>query len=233
MRFLPLALVAVLALPAIPAAADAVDSAVNGTRATSLPNRAELEAVANASAASQASRGQLAHVSLSGLTSVCSAVGEIVGAGPAIAPIFELFLQSGTHRPLLLSSNWTAMGTGSASGADGKIYVSVVFCTEISQSSTAVPPPAPPPPPASDPAPAPSNPPTTTMEPAPIRAATPIALSVVSVPSFGDVFYRLFTGDLDEQWIVLTGPSSGVPILGPSLFLSPAYWTVPSGPAIS
>ena len=242
MRFLPLALVAVLALPAIPASADAVDSAVNGTRATPLPNRSELEAVANSSAASQASRGQLAHISLSGLTSVCSAAGEIVGAGSSIAPIFELFLQSGTHRPLLLSSNWTAMGTGSATGADGKIYVSVVFCTESSPSSAAAPPPAPPPPPAttpppppptSNPGPAPSSPPATTVRTAPIQAMAPTAPTAVSVPSFEEVFYRLFTGDLDAQWIVLTGPSSGVPILGPSLFLSPAFWTVPSGPAIS
>lgn len=123
------------------------------------------------------------------------------------------------------------MGTGSATGADGKIYVSVVFCTEINPSSAA---PAPPPPPqTSNPEPAPGNPPATTTRTAPIQAVTPAAPIAVSVPSFDDVFYRLFTGDLDEQWIVLTGSSSGVPILGPSLFLSPAYWTVPSGPAIS
>ncbi|MEX1005131.1 MAG: hypothetical protein WD156_07165 [Acidimicrobiia bacterium] len=231
MRFLPLALVAVLALPAIPASADAVDSAVNGTRATPLPSRGELEAVANSSAASQASRGQLAHTSLSGVTSVCLAAGEIVGAGASIAPIFELFLQSATHRPLLLSSNWTAMGTGSATGADGKIYVSVVFCTETNPSSAAVAPP--PPPPSSNPAPVTSNQPATTRGSAPIQAVTPVTPITVAVPSFDDVFYRLFTGDLHEQWIVLTGPSNGLPMIGPSLFVSPVFWTISVGPTIS
>jgi hypothetical protein len=228
---LPLALVAVLAFPAIPASADAVDSAVNGTRATPLSNRAELESVANASAANQASRGQLAHTSLSGLTSVCSAAGEIVGAGSSIPLIFELFLQSGTHRPLLLSSNWTAMGTGSATGVDGKIYVSVVFCTEISPSSGGAASPPPAPAPASEPPP--SNPPAATTKSAPIQATTAAAPIAPAVPSFDDVFYRLFTGELDEQWITLTGPTGGLPVLGPSLFLSPAYWTVLFGPAIS
>ena len=124
------------------------------------------------------------------------------------------------------------MGTGSATGADGKIYVSVVFCTEITPGSGA-PASSPPPPPTPAPNPPPSSAPVTTTKSAPIQSTTGAAPLALSVPSFDDVFYRLFTGDLDEQWITLTGPSPGGPILGPSLFLSPAYWTVASGPAIS
>ena len=122
------------------------------------------------------------------------------------------------------------MGTGSATGADGKIYVSVVFCTETSPSSAA----ASPPPPAEATTPPPSAPrATTTPDVAPVQASPAAAPVAVSVLSFEDVFYRLFTGDLDERWITLTGSSSGLLVLAPSLFVSPAFWTVLNRPAIS
>ena len=109
---LALTLAAVLVLPAVPAAADAVDSAVASTRGSGLPNRAELEQVANASASRQAANLQISHISLSPVTSICSSAGEIVGAAASVQRVFELFMESGYHRDLLLSSAWTAMGTG-------------------------------------------------------------------------------------------------------------------------
>ena len=68
---LALTVAVVSVLPALPAAADAVDSAVNGSRSSSLPNRSELEQVANASAARQAAAGAISHASLSPLTGIC------------------------------------------------------------------------------------------------------------------------------------------------------------------
>jgi hypothetical protein len=91
---MPLALAAVLALPAVPASADAVDAAVNGSRSGALPIRVPRRRARQLAAARRRQRGAVAHVSLAGLTSVCSAAGEIVGAGPSVRLIFDLFLQS-------------------------------------------------------------------------------------------------------------------------------------------
>lgn len=172
---------------------------------------------------------------------MCSAAGEIVGAGSSIPPIFELFLQSGVHRPLLLSSQWTAMGTGAATASDGKIYVSVVFCTELNPAASAPAPPAPPPPPppASTPPPPAIRPATAPKSTSSAPASAPTSFRAAPVapaprlPAFDEVFYRLFTGDLSDRWVSLTAAGTGQPLLGPSLFLSPAYWTIPVGPAIS
>lgn len=219
-----LTLAAVLLIPAIPASADAVDTAVNGARSTPLPVRAEVESVARSSASNQAATGQLAHTSLSGLTSVCTAAGEIVGAGNSIPAIFELFLQSSTHRPLLLGSNWTAMGTGAVTGSDGRIYVSVVFCQETNPGS-GVPEPPPPPPPTAAPSSSPAAA-SGTVQPALSPAEPPM-------PSLDEVFYRLVTGDLADLWLEIAASSTTAPEVGPSLFLAPAYWTTLSTPALS
>lgn len=219
-----LTLAAVLLLPAIPASADAVDTAVNGARSTPLPVRAEVESVARSSASNQAATGQLAHTSLSGLTGVCTAAGEIVGAGNSIPAIFELFLQSSTHRPLLLGSNWTAMGTGAVTGSDGRIYVSVVFCQETNPGS-GVPEPPPPPPPTAAPSSSPAAA-SGTVQPALSPAEPPM-------PSLDEVFYRLVTGDLADLWLEIAASSTTAPEVGPSLFLAPAYWTTLSTPALS
>lgn len=50
--------------------------------------------------------------------------------------------------------------------------------------------------------------------------------------SYHEVFFRLFTGELNDKWISATafGP---VPIVGPSLFLPEALWVVSSTPALS
>jgi hypothetical protein len=218
---MPLAVAAVLVLPALPASADAVDSAVNGSRSTALPNRAELEQVANASAARQAADGAISHSSLSGLTGICSASGEIVGVGPSIQMIFDLFLQSASHRELLLSGAWTAMGTGAVTDAAGQIYVSVVFCTELSPSAVAPTPPSPPPP-------------STTAG----SAVTPVqyfvaAPSLAPMVSFHEVFYRLITGDLSDIWLALSGQVYVRPDLGPSPFVPLSAWFIPSAPTLN
>jgi hypothetical protein len=232
---LPLALVAVLMLPAVSASADAVDSAVNGARSSSLPNRAELEQFANSSASRQAAAGAISHASLSSLTSICSSAGEIVGAGSSVQVVFDLFLKSSSHRSLLLSSAWTAMGTGLATGADGKLYIAVVFCTEVSPSGGGAPPPPPPPPPSPPPPPPPS--PTAPAAPQTSAVAPSIPLPAPAperaVTSYHEVFFRLFTGELTDQWISATAFGPAAPIVGPSLFLPEARWVVSATPALS
>jgi hypothetical protein len=218
-------------LPALPAAADAVDSAVNSSRATSLPNRSELEQVANASAARQAAAGAISHASLSPVTGICSSAGEIVGAGPSVQTVFDLFLKSSTHRQLLLSPAWTAMGTGAATGSDGKIYIAVVFCTEINPTSGSAPAPNPPPPATSPTPPAGSS---STPSTSPIAASVPAPPAAPTLAAFSDVFFRLFTGELTDLWQVATVvASSNAPDLAPAPFLSIADWTVPAEPALS
>lgn len=223
-RFLIFTVAVVTMLPALPAAADAVDSAVNGTRSGWLPNRAELEQVANASAARQAAAGAISHASLSPVTGICSSAGEIVGAGPSVQSVFDLFLKSATHRQLLLSNAWTAMGTGAVNGSDGKIYISVIFCTEFQPSGGSAP--SAPPPPAPTSSPARSG----------VVAAAPrvVAPPPPPVAAFGDVFFRLFTGELDDLWTAITvTASSNAPGLAPTPFLSVEYWSVATAPALS
>lgn len=223
---MPITLVAALMLPALGASADAVDSAVNNSRSSWLPNRSEVEQVANSSASRQAANGAIAHTSLSGLTSICSTAGEIVGAGSSVEVVFDLFLQSAHHRELLLSSLWTAMGTGAVTGADGKIYISVVFCQELNPT-TASPPPADPPPPAPSPPPPPPA-------PSPSSSVLP-QVSQVDAPTFtafNDVFFRLFTGDLSDLWAATAIESPDQPEIGPALFLPMSEWTVPALPTL-
>lgn len=54
-----------------------------------------------------------------------------------------------------------------------------------------------------------------------------------TVTSYHEVFFRLFTGELNDQWISATAFGPAVPIVGPSLFLPEARWVVSSTPALS
>ncbi|MFP5333031.1 MAG: CAP domain-containing protein [Acidimicrobiia bacterium] len=211
----------VMVLPAVPASADAVDSAVAAARGSSLPIRAELEQTAQSSASRQAANLQIAHTSLNSLTAICSNAGEIVGSGPSVQAVFDLFMQSGYHRDLLLSSNWTAMGTGAVTGSDGKIYVSVVFCREFQPTTVSPPPTEPPPPP--------------TASTRQVAAAAPVVLSPAppTYPGFHDVMALLLEGELGELWESTLRSGSGAPPLAPSPFSSPSTWVAAWVPALS
>jgi hypothetical protein len=169
-----------LILASAPAAlADEVDSAVAAARGGGLPIRAEVEQTAVSSAAAQASAGRLAHASLGHLLSICEAAGEVVGAGPDVAAVFDGFRQSSSHWSIITGSRWTAMGTGSAVGSDGLLYVSVVFCDEIASSTpTTAPAPAP------APAPASSTSATLPRQPEPRRADVTVSLLLVGPGPF-------------------------------------------------
>jgi hypothetical protein len=135
--------------------------------------------------------------------------------------IFDLFRQSASHRELLLSGAWTAMGTGAVTDAAGQIYVSVVFCTELSPAPVTPPPSSTPPP----------SPPTgSAVVPIQQFVAAPAPVPVVS---FHDVFYRLITGDLSDMWLALSGQVFVHPDLGPSPFVPLSAWFIPLAPALS
>jgi hypothetical protein len=179
-------LVCALVLASAPAVlADEVDAAVAAARGGGLPIRAEVEQTAVSSAATQASAGRLAHASLGHLLSICEAAGEVVGAGPDVAAVFDGFRQSSSHWSIITGSRWTAMGTGSAVGPDGLLYVSVVFCDEIgSTTPTTAPAPAPAPKPAPAPAPGSSAPAASASRPDPQRAGVTVSLLLVGPGPF-------------------------------------------------
>lgn len=170
-----------LCLMALPASADAVDSAVAATRGSGLPIQGDAEATANASAARQAANGAMSHASIGHMTSVCNRAAEIVGAGPSIELIFTGFRASPNHMSKLLDPGWTSMGTGVATGADGTVYVAVVFC-QGGAIPTPSPTPAPTPLPTSPPAPATgaslSPPPSSAPEVLPATDSAPTLIDV-------------------------------------------------------
>ena len=118
----------------------------------------------------------VSHASIGHLTSVCSRAAEIVGSGPSIDLVFAGFRGSPTHWSVLSDPGWTSMGTASAQGADGKLYVAVVFCEGAGGSSAPPPPQTPPPAPASPPA---HTPPADESTPAQPAARSPLAEKTV------------------------------------------------------
>lgn len=145
MRPAPIAVLLCLLLGfgALPASADAVDNAVAAARGAGLPIQSDAEWTANASASRQAADQNISHASLSHLTSVCTRAAEIVGSGPSVDLVFAGFRGSPNHWAKLSDPAWTSMGTGAVLGADGKVYVSVIFCEGAGGSSTPPPAPAP------------------------------------------------------------------------------------------
>lgn len=179
MRLAPIAalLCLLLGFGSLPASADAVDSAVAAGRGAGLAIQSDAEATANASASRQAANLTVSHASISHLTSVCDRAAEIVGSGPSVELVFAGFRGSPNHWSKLTDPGWTSMGTGAVVGADGKVYVSVVFCQGAGGS------PAPPPPPATTPSPEPAPAPPPADQPAPPSPAGGPAASQSSQPS--------------------------------------------------
>jgi hypothetical protein len=106
--------------------------------------RSDLASVARRQAGRMAARHSIYHnPNLGSEVSNWEAVGENVGTGSTVAAIHNAFMGSSSHRENILSTSFTEVGIGTATGSDGKIYVSEVFRRPMGGSSY-VPPPAPP-----------------------------------------------------------------------------------------
>ncbi len=230
MRLAPIAalLCLLMGFGTLPASADAVDSAVASARGGGLAIQSDAEATANASASRQAANLTVSHASISHLTSVCARAAEIVGSGPSVDLVFAGFRGSPNHWSKLTDPGWTSMGTGAVVGADGKVYVSVVFCQGAGGSSPAPPATAPPPPPA-DPAPAaaPSTPGTPAVTPR-TPAAQPDS-GTIDVPAVEVDLVGLLTAILTTSLDSLTAEHD---VDDPIAALLDRYVTLPSGVTI-
>ena len=234
MRLAPIAalLCLLLGFGSLPASADAVDSAVAAARGAGLAIQSDAEATANASASRQAANVTVGHASISHLTSVCARAAEIVGSGPSVELVFAGFRGSPNHWSKLTDPGWTSMGTGAVVGADGKVYVSVVFCQGAGGSST---PPPPPPPSAPAPSPSPAAPPPPADQPAPPSSEAPEASATqssppsVGKPAIPEVevdLVALLTAILTTSLDSLTADSD---LDGPIAAILDRYVTLPSG----
>jgi hypothetical protein len=111
-----------------PASAADLYSTTAAARGSALPRLDAAAGLAAGSAAAQAGAVQLFHTGLSSLLGECASAAETVGRGPSVAAIFDAFRASGSHWSIITSSKWTSMGAGQATGSDGLIYVSLIFC---------------------------------------------------------------------------------------------------------
>ncbi|HEY7584220.1 MAG TPA: hypothetical protein VID03_11435 [Acidimicrobiia bacterium] len=188
-----IALAFAFVLGTLPAWADDLDAAVNSFRGDALPVDGWLDAFAQRAADRQAAAGQPSHSNLEPLLERCSAAGEVVGLGPDLGVIFDLFGKSSTHRSVIRADKWTHMGGGQARTSTG-LFVAVVFCTMKD----------------SDPPPA-----TTTTTGPPATTSTPATTSAPSPPEPAakpqQVVAEQFT---EHDWVisVIVGIAPGVPL---------------------
>jgi hypothetical protein len=69
----------------------------------------------------------------------CKSAGEVVGMGPNVQMIFDEFAKSGVHWTVITSPSWRSMGTAQTRGADGYLYLSVIFCEGDAPANSAPP----------------------------------------------------------------------------------------------
>jgi uncharacterized protein YkwD len=70
-------------------------------------------------------------------------VGENVGVGASPEQVHEAFMNSPSHRHVILADYYVEMGVGTATGANGRLYVSEVFRLRPSQVAAVAPAPEP------------------------------------------------------------------------------------------
>lgn len=145
----------------------------------SLVVAADLQAVARRHAQRMADRGEPYHnPDLASEVQGWDLLGENVGRGWDADGLHQAFMDSPTHRDIIVSPRFTEVGVGVVRTSDGQMWVVEVFRQPASQpapaSPAAAPAPAPPPQPPAPPA-APAVP------PAPAPAPTPVAATSASV----------------------------------------------------
>jgi len=85
---------------------------------------ARLTRIAERHSSSMARRRTLSHSS----RRPCRTWGEIVGQGGTIGGVWRAFMNSPTHRRIILTARWRRVGIGSAH-AGGRWWVTMIFCT--------------------------------------------------------------------------------------------------------
>jgi uncharacterized protein YkwD len=97
-----------------------------------------LDRIARAHSAAMAERGAISHSTSLG-AEVSDAgiewrwVGENVGVGPDARMIHRGFMDSPSHRDVLLKTEGNAIGVGAALGTDGRLYVTQVFAKIVAE----------------------------------------------------------------------------------------------------
>ena len=142
----------------------------------------DLQDVARRHAQRMAERGEPYHnPNLTSEVRGWDLVGENVGRGWEADSLHQAFMDSPTHRDIILSSQFTEIGVGVVRTSDGQMWVVEVFRRPTQESATVAPaaaPPAPPPPPRPPAAPAPVPP-----APAPAPAAPATTLPPKPAPT--------------------------------------------------
>jgi hypothetical protein len=105
-----------------------------------LAMKSDLAAVARDWAEHMAAAGSISHdPNLADKVSGWTALGDNVGKGPSVSSIHKAFMESETHRHIILDTDFNQVGVGVASSGD-TLYVAQVFARRASGS---VPKPAP------------------------------------------------------------------------------------------
>jgi Cysteine-rich secretory protein family len=161
--------VSAFAIPAMAAPAGQFISKINSSRAAAglgpLESYWDLTDDARSHSNLMADRGEIFHSStLGSVTSVWEKLGENVGVGLDVDSLHTAFMNSPGHRGNILG-DYNYVGVGVTEGADGFIWVTVIFMkaapglnggttsTTVAPTTTTTPPP-PSPPPAAGPVPA-------------------------------------------------------------------------------
>ena len=193
----------------------------------------DLVEVARAHAQRMAASGQPYHnPNLGGEVQNWLTVGENVGMGYDVNGLHELFMASATHRANILATDYTEVGVGVVTTADGRMWVVVLFRLPYGPSAPPVPPPATPieristtPPPAPEPEPE-VAPPTTeaaTTATAPPDTAPPPPDTTAPAPSGAEVLAATAPADA-EATVLVEGTPIAVQLPAPVRDIPPQAW---------
>jgi hypothetical protein len=136
--------------------------------------RSDLVAAARRHAARMAARGDIYHnPNLGSEVGGWRSLGENVGVGGDVESIHNAFMNSSGHRANILDRTFTEVGIGTATSADGRLYVTEIF--RLPSGTTAAPAPAPAPKPAVSTRPRPATAPRPAITRRPAVAVDPAA----------------------------------------------------------
>jgi hypothetical protein len=116
-------------------------SDVNSSRAShglrALTMVGDLHSVATNWSHHMASQGTISHnPNLQSQGGNWQEIGENVGVGPSESSIEQAFMNSSAHRANILNPNYTEIGIGTATGSDGRLYVTQDFRKPMGGSSS-------------------------------------------------------------------------------------------------